>query len=86
MYSNLRVSSADLRQGRHGDGERGREEHGRRDGEEVVQLYVAHVGSKVARPHEELKGFSRVAIRAGETATVAIPLKASRWRTGTAVR
>ena len=42
-----------------------------------MQLYVAHVGSKVARPIEELKGFRRVAIRAGETKTVAIPLKAS---------
>ena len=43
----------------------------------VVELYVAHIGSAVARPLEELKGFRRVAIRAGETKTVAIPLKAS---------
>ena len=37
---------------------------------------MAHIGSKVARPLEELKGFRRVTIRAGETKTVAIPLKA----------
>jgi beta-glucosidase len=43
----------------------------------VIQLYVAHVGSKVARPLQELKGFRRVTIRAGETKTVAIPLKAN---------
>jgi beta-glucosidase len=47
------------------------------DGEEVVQLYFAHIGSAVSRPQEELKGFKRVAVRAGETATVTIPLKAS---------
>jgi beta-glucosidase len=47
------------------------------DGEEVVQLYVAHIGSSVSRPQEELKGFRRVAIRAGETAYVSIPLKTS---------
>ena len=50
---------------------------GARDGDEVVQLYVAHVGSTVARPLQELKGFRRVTIRAGETRTVTIPLKAS---------
>jgi len=33
---------------------------GSRDGDEVVQLYVRHVGSKVARPQEELRGFERV--------------------------
>jgi beta-glucosidase len=47
------------------------------DGEEVVQMYVSHLDSSVLRPQEELKGFKRVAIGAGETATVAIPLKAS---------
>jgi beta-glucosidase len=48
---------------------------GQRDGQEVVQLYVKHVGSKVERPIEELKGFQRVALKAGETKTVQIPLR-----------
>jgi beta-glucosidase len=48
---------------------------GTRDGDEVVQLYVAHIGSTVARPQQELKGFRRVTVRAGETRTVTIPLK-----------
>jgi beta-glucosidase len=43
---------------------------GKRDGQEVVQLYVKHVGSKVERPIKELKGFQRVALKAGETKTV----------------
>ena len=49
---------------------------GQRDGQEVVQLYVKHLGSKVERPIKELKGFQRVALKAGETKTVQIPLSA----------
>lgn len=46
-------------------------------GDEVVQLYVKHPHSRVERPNEELRGFSRVTINPGETKTVQIPLKAS---------
>jgi beta-glucosidase len=46
-------------------------------GDEVVQLYIRHLNSKVARPQIELKGFERVNIRPGETKTVSIPLKAA---------
>jgi beta-glucosidase len=49
---------------------------GKRDGQEVVQLYVAHMGSKVERPIKELKGFQRVALKAGETKILLFPLKA----------
>ena len=49
---------------------------GERAGDEVVQMYVTHQGSKVERPLEELKGFKRVALRAGETKTVEMPLSA----------
>jgi beta-glucosidase len=49
---------------------------GKRDGQEVVQLYVKHMGSKVERPIKELRGFQRVALKAGETKTVQIPLAA----------
>jgi beta-glucosidase len=50
---------------------------GDRAGDEVVQLYVKHLGSKVDRPNQELKGFQRVSLKPGETKTVEIPLKAS---------
>ncbi len=33
---------------------------GRRAGDEVVQLYVKHLNSKVVRPLKELKGFTRI--------------------------
>jgi beta-glucosidase len=46
-------------------------------GDAVPQLYVAHLGSKVARPEEELEGFQRVTLQPGETKTVRIPLKAA---------
>jgi beta-glucosidase len=50
---------------------------GARAGDAVVQLYVTHLKSKVARPNEELKGFQRITLQPGETKTVAIPLQAS---------
>jgi beta-glucosidase len=51
---------------------------GKRAGDEVVQLYVKHVGSTVDRPSKELRGFKRVTLQPGETRTVEIPLPASR--------
>ena len=49
---------------------------GTRAGDEVVQLYVRHLNSKMARPQKELKGFQRVTLKAGEHKTVEIPLPA----------
>jgi beta-glucosidase len=45
---------------------------GSRDGEEVVQVYVGMDNSRVERQKKLLKGFEKVAIRAGETADVKI--------------
>ena len=42
----------------------------------MVELYVTHLKSKVDRPIKELKGFTRVSLKPGETRTVQIPLKA----------
>lgn len=53
---------------------------GVRDGDEVVQLYAAHQGSSVQRPLQELKGFVRVRIPAGQTLPVTIPLRADDLR------
>jgi len=50
---------------------------GNRTGDEVVQLYIKHLKSKVDRPLEELKGFKRVTLNPGETQTVSINLPAS---------
>ena len=39
---------------------------GKRDGEEIVQLYMRDEVASVTRPVKELKGFRRVALKAGE--------------------
>jgi len=57
---------------------------GKRFGEDVVQLYVRYLKSKVARPLKELKGFSRVAVKPGETKRVTLNLKSNQlayWNT-----
>lgn len=49
---------------------------GSRVGDEVVQLYVRHLGSAVTRPIRELKGFRRVTLSPGETRRVTLGLPA----------
>jgi beta-glucosidase len=50
---------------------------GKRDGTEVVQLYIQDVAGSIARPVKELKGFKRIFLRVGEVKTVEFELKAS---------
>ena len=47
---------------------------GHRSGDEVVQMYVKHVNSKLVQPIRELKGFVRQAIPAGASRTITFPL------------
>jgi beta-glucosidase len=76
-YSNLRLSATKLKT----DGELtvnvDVKNTGTRAGEEVVQMYISHQGSAVTRPLEELKGFDRITLKAGETRTVSLRLKAT---------
>lgn len=48
---------------------------GHRAGDEVVQLYVQHLGSLVERPHLQLEGFRRVHIQPGATRDIVLDLK-----------
>ncbi|MGA8671133.1 MAG: glycoside hydrolase family 3 C-terminal domain-containing protein [Terracidiphilus sp.] len=48
---------------------------GARDSDEVVQMYVQHLGSAVPRPQLELKGFKRVRIEAGAEQEVTLQLR-----------
>ena len=50
---------------------------GDREGDEVVQMYVQHLGSKVERPIRELEGFDRVSLAPKQTKTVQMQLPAS---------
>ncbi|ULO06812.1 glycoside hydrolase family 3 C-terminal domain-containing protein [Paenibacillus sp. 19GGS1-52] len=43
---------------------------GEREGAEVVQLYITDIASKVTRPAQELKGFSKIKLAPGESRTV----------------
>jgi beta-glucosidase len=75
-YSHLRVSSPTLKAGETAMVSVEVKNTGSRAGDEVVQMYVSHEGSSVARPVEELEGFARVSLRAGEVKTVTLPLAA----------
>ena len=50
---------------------------GARAGDEVIQLYIHALGSKVRRPVQELKRFARVALQPGESRTVRFALPVS---------
>jgi len=47
---------------------------GKRDGDEVVQLYVRFPRSAVPRPQQQLKGFKRVHLKKGEKKRVSFEL------------
>ena len=45
------------------------------DAEEVAQVYISRQKSAISRPVKELKGFHRVALKAGERQHVTIPIR-----------
>ncbi len=47
---------------------------GKYDGSETVQLYIRDVKSSLDRPYKELKGFKKVALKAGESRDVSITI------------
>jgi beta-glucosidase len=53
---------------------------GSMEADEVVQLYVRRVDSKVEWPYKELKAFERVTLAAGETKTVTLEIPADDLR------
>ncbi|KQM82202.1 glycoside hydrolase family 3 C-terminal domain-containing protein [Agromyces sp. Leaf222] len=48
---------------------------GDRDGAEVVQVYTSLAGSSIVRAPRELKGFAKVALAAGESREVEVPVR-----------
>ena len=53
---------------------------GSMEADEVVQLYVRRVDSKVEWPYKELKAFDRVTLAPGETKSVTLEIKADDLR------
>jgi beta-glucosidase len=76
-YANLRTSAATLSRTGRLTVQVDVTNTGKRAGDEVVQLYVQHVGSKVERPRQDLRGYARISLKPGETRTVTLPLAAS---------
>ena len=73
-YSNLRLSSTEIKKDGSINISVDVKNIGDRDGEEVVQLYINDVYSSVTTPRKTLKGFKRVNINKGETKTVKFTL------------
>ena len=74
-YSTLRLSAATLAQGGSVTVSVDVTNSGTVAGDEVVQLYVSYpTTTGVPRPVKQLRGFKRIALAAGETKTVALPL------------
>ena len=75
-YANLNTSAATLQRGGETTVSVDVENIGEKPGDEVVQMYVKHEGSKVTRPVKELRGFERVSLQPHETKTVRLKLNA----------
>jgi beta-glucosidase len=75
-YSALRTSARELKADAFLDVDVDLRNTGSRDGEEVVQLYVQHVGSRVSRPERALKAFQRVEVPKGASRTVRLRVAA----------
>ena len=73
-YSNLKLSSNVLTPGATVDVKFTLTNTGDKDGYEIAQLYVQPVKPTADRPEKELKGFTKVYLKAGESKTVSIPL------------
>ena len=72
-YNNLKVSSQ-LKKGVNTTVSVTVTNTGKRDGEEVVQLYLAHQNIKTMAPLKALKGFKRISLKAGESKTLSFTL------------
>jgi beta-glucosidase len=76
-YSSLRTNKSTLRAGDSISVAVDVKNTGARDGDEVVQLYVQHLGSKVSRANKDLRGYRRVTLAPGAMKTVRFTLPAA---------
>ncbi len=69
-YSNIQFQKQKIKKGESSKVFIDLKNTGDREGDEVVQLYIKDLFSSVARPVQELKGFQRVHLKAGESKTI----------------
>ena len=73
-YTNLRLDKTTLKQGETLTATVTLKNTGSYEATEVAQLYIRDLVGSIARPVKELKGFKRVALKAGESAEVSFTL------------
>ena len=73
-YGEIKLSKTELREGETLTASVEVKNIGDRDGFETVQLYIRDVFASISRPTKELKGFKKVAVKAGETVNVEFTL------------
>ena len=76
-YSDLKISPAQLKADQEVNISFTLKNTGQRDGDEIVQLYVQDVVSSVTTYDENLRGFQRLHLKAGESKTVSFTIPAS---------
>jgi beta-glucosidase len=69
-YSNLKISSKKIKEDGNVTVSVDVKNIGKREGDEVVQLYIHDVECSVIRPTKELRGFKRISLASGENKTV----------------
>jgi len=69
-YGDVKLSAPDLTEKGEITAEATVTNTGKRDGTEVVQLYIRDMVGSVTRPVKELKGFERIFLKAGESKSV----------------
>ena len=73
-YSNIKVSKQQLKKGEELEVSFTLANTGKYDGAEIAQVYVSQHAPLLARPLKELKGFSKVFLKKGESVVVKIKL------------
>ncbi len=76
-YSNLRISSNRLTKDESLDVSLDVTNSGKREGKEVVQLYIKDIECSLIRPDKELKGFEKISLEPGETKKVKFSINPS---------
>ncbi|SDH76262.1 beta-glucosidase BglX [Winogradskyella thalassocola] len=75
-YDNFKLSTTEINASEHIEVSVNVTNAGKRNGEEVVQLYIRDLVGSLVRPIKELKGFKKLMIKAGETKTVTFKINA----------
>ena len=73
-YSDLKLSASEIKVNENIEATVTIKNTGARDGVEIAQLYIRDCYSDVTRPVKELRGFERVALKAGESKSIKFTL------------